>query len=140
MSRLLKGMKAELASLKNLGVHEKEQEAGHQGKDIKNMRWVLGKKGGLGRDGQGGGQDFNSRPREDVYAGTPTPASVRIVLLRSTVKNHEVATGDYGTAFPHAPVEGEVLARPPRPPGQRGVGWRLKKALRGLRKAPGSLS
>ena len=140
MSRLLKGMKAELASLKNLGVHEKEQEAGHQGKDIKNMRWVLGKKGGLGRDGQGGGQDFNRRPREDVHASAPTPASVRIVLLRSTVKSREVATGDYGTAFPHAPVEGEVLVRPPRPLGQRGVGWRLKKALRGLRKAHGSLS
>ena len=71
-------------------------------------------------------KDFNSRPREDVYASTPTPASVRIVLLRSTVKNHEVAP----------PVEEEVLVRPPRPLGQRGAVWRLKKALCGLRKAP----
>ena len=71
-------------------------------------------------------KDFNSRPREDVYASTPTPASVRIVLLRSTVKNHEVAP----------PVEEEVLVRPSRPLGQRGAVWRLKKAWRGLRKAP----
>ena len=137
---MLKGMKAELASLKNLGVHEKEQEAGHQGKDINNTRWVLGKKGGLGRDGQGGGQDFNSRPREDVYASTPTPASVRIVLLRSTVKNHEVATGDNGTAFLHAPVEEEVLVRSPAPAGTRGSCLEVEESFVRATQTPGYLS
>ena len=41
----MKGMEEELASLKNFAVREEEQEADHQGKDIKNTRWVLRKKG-----------------------------------------------------------------------------------------------
>ena len=62
-------------------------------------------------------KDFASTVREDVFAPTPSPLSVRGLLLYTAWYDLRVETGDLVCAFMQADSSSETYARPPK--GQR---------------------
>ena len=78
---------------------------------------------------------------EQVYAATPSPASLRALLCVAQLRGLTVAVGDCSDAFLQAPLEGdgEVWVKPP-PEAEcmPGHAWLLKKTLPGLRCGPAS--
>ena len=84
-------------------------------------------------------KDFATTVRDDVFAPTPSPLSVRGLLLYAAWFDLRVETGDLVCAFMQADSSSETYARPPtRPPkGQERDGWiwRLHGAMDGMRAA-----
>eukprot|EP00959_Pyramimonas_sp_CCMP1952_P454092 9469342-Pyramimonas_sp.AAC.1 len=77
--------------------------------------------------------------RDDVFAATPTPIGLRILLAIAMAEKLDVSIGDFSVAFMHADISDEnVFCRPPEPWRSRCPGWvwKMNKAMNGLRKAP----
>jgi hypothetical protein len=85
--------------------------------------------------------------RDDIFASTPTPSSLRLLLLK-TVNNqgHVLRTADVTSAFLHAKLVGPaVYTKPPEewgPPqslkNNGEVIWRVERSLYGRRNSPRS--
>ena len=79
-------------------------------------------------------RDFATTARDDVFAPTPSPLSVRGLLLCAAWFDLRVETGDSMCAFMQADSSCEMFARPPK--GQKRDGWmRLHGAMSGMRTA-----
>ena len=74
---------------------------------------------------------------DDLYASTPSFATLKILLTIGLAMGWSMFTCDVSTAFLHAPLpeELQVLVKPPDP-HYVGKLWLLRKALYGLRSAP----
>ena len=66
-------------------------------------------------------KDFATTVRDDVFAPTPSPLSVRGFLLYAAWFDLRVETGDLVCAFMQADSSFEMFARPPK--GQERGGW-----------------
>ena len=66
-------------------------------------------------------KDFATTVRDDVFAPTPSPLSVRGLLLYAAWFDLRVETGDLVCAFMQADSSCEMFARPPK--GQERDGW-----------------
>ena len=71
--------------------------------------------------------------RDDVFAPTPSPLSVRGLLLYAAWFDLRVETGDLACAFMQADSSCEMFARPSK--GRDGWIWRLHGAMNGMRTA-----
>ena len=69
--------------------------------------------------------------RDDVFAPTPSPLSVRGLLLRAAWFDLRVGTRDFVCAFMQADCE--MFARPPKGQERDGWIWRLRGAMNGMR-------
>ena len=76
---------------------------------------------------------------ESVFAATPVPATLRILLVMAENMGLSVLVGDCAQAFLQAPLaeRNEVWVWPPSEAGvDRGCAWRLQKTLPGLKGGP----
>ena len=80
-------------------------------------------------------KDFVTTVRGDVFAPTPSPLSVRGLLLHVAWFNLRVETGDCVCAFMQADSSCEMFARPPKGQERDGWIWRLHGAMNGMRTA-----
>lgn len=98
----------------------------------------------MAREFKGSG---GTEERDDIFASTPTPSSLRLLLLK-TVNNqgHVLRTADVTSAFLHAKLVGPaVYTKPPEewgPPqslkNNGEVIWRVERSLYGRRNSPRS--
>ena len=70
-------------------------------------------------------KDFAKTVRDDVFAPTPSPLSVRGLLLYAAWFDLRVETGDLVCAFMQAHSSYEMFARPPKGQERDGWIWRL---------------
>ena len=80
-------------------------------------------------------KDFATTVRDDVFAPTPSPLSVRGLLLHAAWFDLLVETGDPVCAFMQADSSCEMFARPPKRRERDGWIWRLQGAMNGMRTA-----
>ena len=80
-------------------------------------------------------KDFATTVREDVFAPTPSPSSVRGLLLYAAWFDLRVKTGDFVCAFMQAESSCEMFARLPKRQERDGWIWRPHGALNGMRTA-----
>ena len=80
-------------------------------------------------------KDFATTVRDDVFAPTPSPLSVRGLLLYAAWFDLRVETGDLVCAFMQADSSCEMFARPPKRLEREGWIWRLQWAMNGMRTA-----
>ena len=80
-------------------------------------------------------KDFATTVRDDVFAPTPSPLSVRGLLLYTAWFDLRVETGDLVCAFKQAVSSCEMFARPPKRQERDGWIWRLHGAMNGMRTA-----
>ena len=80
-------------------------------------------------------RQFNNSMREDVYAGTPTPSSIRILLYVAVLLNLPVNIGDFCVAFMQSKVKENIFVMPPKEFRREGFVWKLKKSMNGIRRA-----
>ena len=81
-------------------------------------------------------KDCAKRVRDDVSASTPSPMSVRRLLLYAAWNDLRVETGDLVCAFMQADTSCEVFARPPTGQDKKeGWIWRLHGAMNVMRTA-----
>ena len=73
--------------------------------------------------------------RDDVFAPTPFPLSVRCLLLYAAWFDLRVEAGDLVCAFMQAESSCEMFARPPKGQERDGWIWRLHGAMNGMRTA-----
>ena len=85
--------------------------------------------------GTGVMKDCATRVRDDVFASTPSPMSVRGLLLYAAWNDLRVETGDLVCAFMQADTSCEVFARPPTGQVKEGWIWRLHGAMNVTRRA-----
>ena len=66
----------------------------------------------MAREFRGSG---SSEERSDIFASTPTPSSLRLLLTKTVnVEGHVLRTADVTSAFLHAKISGPpVFTRPP---------------------------
>ena len=78
-------------------------------------------------------KDFATTVTDDVFAPTPSPLSMRGLLLYATWFDLRVETGHLVCAFMQADSSSETYARPPK--GQERDGWirKLHGAMNGMR-------
>ena len=80
-------------------------------------------------------KDFATTVRDDVFAPTPSPLSVRGLLLYAAWFDLRVETGDLVCAFMQADSSCEMFARHPKGQERDGWIWRLHGAMNGMRTA-----
>ena len=80
-------------------------------------------------------KDFATTVRDDVFAPTPSPLSVRGLLLYAAWFDLRVETGDLVCALMQADSSCEMFARPPSLQERNGWIWRLHGAMNGMRTA-----
>ena len=80
-------------------------------------------------------KDFGTTVRDDVFAPTPSPLSVRGLLLYAAWFDLRVETGDLVCAFMQADPSCEMFARPPKRQERDGWIWTLHGAMNGMRTA-----
>ena len=80
-------------------------------------------------------KDFATTVRDDVFAPTPSPMSVRGLLLYAAWFDLRVETGYLVCAFMQADSSSEIFARPPKGQERDGWIWRLHGAMNGMRTA-----
>ena len=80
-------------------------------------------------------KDFATTVRDDVFAPTPSPLSVRGLLLYAAWFDLRVETGELVCAFMQADSSCEMFARPPKGQERDGWIWRLHGAMNGMRTA-----
>ena len=78
-------------------------------------------------------KDFTTTVRDDVFAPTPSPLSVRGLLLYAAWFDLRVETGDLVCAFMQADSSCEMFARHPKGQERDGWIWRLHGAMSGMR-------
>ena len=80
-------------------------------------------------------KDLATTVRDDVFAPTPSPLSVRGLLLYAAWFDLRVETGDLVCAFMKADTSSETYARPPKGQEPDGWIWTLHGAMDGMRTA-----
>ena len=80
-------------------------------------------------------KDFATTVRDDAFAPTPSPLSVRGLLLYAAWFDLRVETGDLVCAFKQADSFCEMFARLPKGQERDGWIWRLHGAMNGMRTA-----
>ena len=80
-------------------------------------------------------KDFATTVRDDVFAPTPSPLSVRGLLLYAAWFDLQVETGDLVCAFMQADSSSETYARPSKGQEPDGWSWTLHGAMNGMRTA-----
>ena len=80
-------------------------------------------------------KDFATTVRDDVFAPTPSPLSVRGLLLYAAWFDLRVEPGDLVCAFMQADSSCEMFARPPKGQERDGWIWRSYGAMNGMRTA-----
>ena len=80
-------------------------------------------------------KDFATTMRDDVFAPTPSPLSVRGLLLYAAWFDLRVEIGDLVCAFMQADSSCEMFARPLKGQERDGWIWRLHGAMNGMRTA-----
>ena len=80
-------------------------------------------------------KDLATTVRDDVFAPTPSPLSVRGLLLYAAWFDLRVETGDLVCAFMQADSSCEMFVRPPKGQERDGWIWRLHGAMNGMRTA-----
>ena len=78
---------------------------------------------------------FATTVKDDVFAPTPSPLSVRGLLLYAVWFDLRVETGDLVCAFMQADSSCEMFARHPKGQERDGWIWRLHGAMNGMRTA-----
>ena len=78
---------------------------------------------------------FATTVTDDVFAPTPSPLSVRGLLLCAAWFDLRVETGDLVCAFVRADTSSEMYARPPKGQEREGWIWRLHGAMNSMRKS-----
>ncbi len=105
-----------------------------KGTKVWSCRWCHRRKPGLVRSRYVVRQFRDGGVDHRVYAGTPGPEAVRILLVLATILGQFAGTCDFSVAFMHTPLEEEVFVEAPL---QMGLPWhqvwRLRRALYGLR-------
>ena len=80
-------------------------------------------------------KDFATTVSDDVFAPTPSPLSVRGLLLHAAWYDLRIETGDLLCAFMQAASSSETYARPPKGQERDGWIWKLRGAMNGMRTA-----
>ena len=80
-------------------------------------------------------KEFATTVRDDVFAPTPSPLSVRELLLYAAWFDLRVEIGDLVCAFIQADSSCEMFARPPKGQERGGWIWKLHGAMNGMRTA-----
>ena len=80
-------------------------------------------------------KDFATTVRDGVFAPTPSPLSVRGLLLYAAWFDLRVETGDFVCAFMQADLSCEMFAQPSKGQERDGWIWRLHGAMNGMRTA-----
>ena len=78
---------------------------------------------------------FATPVRDDVFAPTPSPLSVRGLLLYAALFDLRVETGDLVCAFMQGDNSSETYDRPPKGQERDGWIWRLHGTMNGMRRA-----
>ena len=78
-------------------------------------------------------KDFAATVRDDVFTPTPSPVSVRGLLLYAAWYDIRVETGDLVCAFMQADTSCEMFDRPLKGQELEGWIWRLHGAMNGMR-------
>ena len=82
-------------------------------------------------------QNVEKSEEDNLFASTPSPVTMRLLLCMALARNWGITMGDVSTAFLHALMNEEVFVWPPKEVYPEGnCLWRLKKAMYGLRQAP----
>ena len=148
-----RGREAELESLRDFGVFERAREEDvSPDAVVVDSRWVerykVNAADGLIVKSRLIAQEFRRSGQEDeFYSPTIHGETVRLVpalecRARQRARSDPDAprrctvVSDVSTAFLHAEVSGEMYIRPPAGHREKGVLWRCKKALYGLRQSP----
>ena len=79
-----------------------------------------------------------NNPAVETFAATPSPTSLRTLLLKSILRQWDVISLDISVAFTNAPIQETIYVQPPPElyHDQPHLLWRLKKAFYGLRSSP----
>ena len=80
-------------------------------------------------------RDFATTVRDDVFSPTPSPLSIRGLLLYAAWYDLRVETGDLVCAFMQADSSSETYARHPKGQEREGWIWKLHGAMNGMRTA-----
>ena len=80
-------------------------------------------------------KDFATTVRDDIFAPTPSPLSMRRLLLYAAWFDLRVETEDLVCAFMQGDTSSETYARPPKGQARDGWIWRLHGAMNGMRTA-----
>ena len=80
-------------------------------------------------------KDFATPVKDDVFAPTPSPLSVRGFLLYTAWFDLRLENGDLVCAFMQADTSSETYARPLKGQEREGWIWRLHGAVNGMRTA-----
>ena len=80
-------------------------------------------------------KDFATTVRDDVFSPTPSPVSVRRLLLYAPWYDLRVETGNLVCAFMQAGSSSETYATPPKGQEREGWIWKLHGAMNGMRTA-----
>ena len=148
--KLLQARRSELSKMERFEVYTPVLESSvPQGSYWTTLRWVDVRKSTnelksrlVAREfkGAAGGEE-----RDDVFAATPVPASLRMLLLKvANDPMYVLRTADVTSAFLHAGLQGPpVYTRPPEewkaPAGFKGPAvWKIERSLYGLRNSPRS--
>ena len=136
LDQVERGMK-ELASFEHFGVTQWVPEKDVEG-ELVSSRWLLKRRDATTLKARIVAQQLNRGAAMDTFAATPTTTAHRLMLYIAHIKKLNVALGDMGTAFLHAPLPKDMIVhvQPPMNLRRPGEVWKLFKALYGLRQAP----
>ena len=111
----------EVESLKEFNVYEiVDQEEIPDEAEIIGTTLVLKQKGDIVK-ARICAQGFKKKKvREDTYSPTPTVSDTRLLLTLAARKRLTVKTGDFSTAFLHAPIDTETYVKAPKVLSQDG--------------------
>ena len=86
---------------------------------------------------KGFSQTINN-PTVETFAVTPSPTSLRTLLLKSILRQWDIISLDISAAFINAPIQETIYVQPPSElyHDQPHLLWRPKKALYGLKSSP----
>ena len=128
------GDEREIRQMKDLQLYSwiKETDVPHD-KSILLTGWARRKKGSEVRS-RCVLKDFATTVRDNVFSPTPSPLSVRGLLLYAAWYDLRVETGDLACAFMQTVSSSETYARPPKGQEREGWIWKLHGAMNGMKR------
>ena len=132
---VVEGDKAECENTEALKVFEWVKYADvPQGTDIKTTGWARRLKG-EGVRSRCVMRDYATTKRFDVFAPTPTPAALRLLMVWTLIHDMALETADLISAFMQAPMREIRYVWPPNEQKVSGWLWKILKAMNGSRTA-----
>ena len=127
------GMDREFQLANELNVFERHKrkdvvKAGHK---IEPTRWCF-RKGKTGEEVRARwvAMQFKIAGLDDVFAGTPSEAAIRMIMAIALAFNQCLLPGDFSVAFMHTPMGDEITYVEPMPGYEDSeYVWLLKKAI-----------